>query len=326
MHLNVSMWRTRNPTGAQQIMTLTRRILLQGAGAALGLAASGHRAAWASTELDLGGMTVQTLHDGNLTLPAEFIFGPMPADELAPIRDRYGLTGPTLTPDCNVTLMRDGDRVVLFDAGSGPAFQASAGKLLEALDVAGLAPEDVTHVVFTHGHPDHLWGVLDDFDDPLFSEAEHMMGRAEWDYWFDPDTVNTIGEARATMAIGARRRMEVIEDAITFFDDGQEILPGVAAIATHGHTPGHMSFELRSGTEAVMVVGDAIANHHVGFEKPGWPSGSDQDQETAATTRTALLDRISADKMRLIGFHLPDGGIGRAERSGGAYRFVPGDA
>jgi len=305
-------------------MQISRRTFLQGAGAGLALSGLGAPRAWAQTALTFGTKTVQTLSDGNLVLPPEFIFAPMPQEALAPLLAERGIdVNKPLTPDCNVTLLRDGENVVLFDTGSGSAFQPSAGELLDALDAVGLAPGDVTHVVFTHGHPDHLWGVLDDFDEPLFSEAEHMMGRAEWDYWYDPNTVDTIDSGRTAFAVGAKRRLEMLEDAITFFDDGDEILPGVAARATYGHTPGHMAFELRSGSEAVMVVGDSIGNHHMAFARPGWNSGSDQDQDTAAATRVKLLDQLAHAQMRLIGFHLPDGGIGRAERDGDGYRFVP---
>ncbi|MDK3017220.1 MBL fold metallo-hydrolase [Pseudodonghicola flavimaris] len=305
-------------------MQITRRRLLQTGGAGLALAGTGAGRLWAATELSFGGVTVQTLSDGHLVLPADFIFGPMPEAELAPLLSDFGLSADApLNAPCNVTLLRDGDRVVLFDAGAGNAFQPSAGELLGALDAAGLAPEDITHVVFTHGHPDHLWGVLDDFDDPLFANATHLMGRAEWAYWYDPATVDSIGSARTSFAVGARRRLEVLEDAITFFDDGAEILPGVAARASFGHTPGHMSFEIRRGTEAVMVVGDAIGNGHLAFARPGWPSGSDQDQTLAAATRLALLDQLAYEQMRLIGFHLPAGGLGRAEKTSDGYRFVP---
>lgn len=305
-------------------MTITRRTLLQSAGAGLALTGLGVSRAWASAQLDFGTMQVQTLSDGNLVLPPDFIFGPMPQDQLAPILAQNGIDASApLTPECNVTLLRDGDRVVLFDAGSGNAFQPSAGKIGDALDAAGLSPEDVTHVVFTHGHPDHLWGVLDEFDDPLFYNAEHLMGRAEWDYWYDPATVDSIDSGRTAFAVGAKRRLEAMENAIAFFDDGEEILPGVAARATYGHTPGHMAFELRSGSESVMVVGDSIANHHVAFARPDWNSGSDQDQPTAAATRVGLLDQLAHEQTRLIGFHLPGGGIGRAERHEGGYRFVP---
>ncbi|MBE1283299.1 MAG: MBL fold metallo-hydrolase [Rhodobacteraceae bacterium] len=276
---------------------------------------------WAASEMTLGSATLQTLSDGYLTLPPEFIFGPMPKDQLQSVLATYEI-GDSLTPDCNVTLLRDGNTVALFDVGAGTAFQDSAGQLLGALEAAGLTPEDVTHVIFTHAHPDHLWGVLDDFDDPLFLNAQHMMGQVEWEYWFDPDTVNTIQSERASMAVGARRRMEVLEDQITLFQDGDEVLPGVAALASHGHTPGHMAFEVRQGSDAAMIVGDAIGNHHVGFAKPDWRSGSDQDQEMGVQSRKMLLDRLASEQMALIGFHLPDGGIGRAERDGTGYRFV----
>lgn len=304
-------------------MNLTRRTLLQSAGASLTLTATGARPAWATTAFEFGDMQVQTFSDGHLTLPAEFIFGPMPKGELAAILERHNVPAGPLHSVLNVTLLRHGDKLVLFDTGSGPSFQQSAGLLGQALDTAGITPEDVTHVIFTHGHPDHLWGVLDDFDDPYFFEAQHMMGRTEWDYWFDPATVDTIGDGRTTMAVGARRRLEALEEAVIRFDDGQEILPGIAARSTHGHTPGHMSFELRSGSESVMVLGDAVTTSHVGFERPDWHSGSDQDPATAAATRTTLLDQMAHQQMALIGYHLPNGGIGRAERNGDGYRFVP---
>jgi glyoxylase-like metal-dependent hydrolase (beta-lactamase superfamily II) len=277
---------------------------------------------WAATTLILGAVRIDTLSDGNLVLPADFILAGMPQDEMAALMARHGLPAGALTAPCNVTLLRDDDRTVLFDVGAGPDFQPTAGKILQAMDALGLTVEDVTHVVFTHGHPDHLWGLLDDFDEPMFPNAEHMMGQVEFDYWRDPDTVNTIGAARTTFAAGAARRLEVIAETIRLVQDGEEILPGVAARLTAGHTPGHMAYEVRSGSDGVMIVGDAIGNHHIAFDQPDWPTGSDQDAPRAAQTRLALMDQLANDRMALIGFHLPDGGIGRAERAGSAYRFT----
>lgn len=276
----------------------------------------------ATAQLSIGSATLTTVSDGSLILPGSFIFEPMPREELAPILTEFNLSSERLMPECNLALYRDGSNTVLFDVGSGPDFMPTAGTIVDSLDALGIAPEDITHVVFTHAHPDHIWGLLDEFDDPLFYEATYMMGRAEWDYWWNPETVNAIGEARAAFAVGAKRRMEAIEDAVELFDDGDEILPGIAAISTAGHTPGHMAFEIRHGSEAALVVGDAIGNHHVAFRKPGWESGSDQDPTTAVSARKMLFDRLTSEQMPLIGFHLPNGGVGRVDLDGDGYRFL----
>lgn len=274
-------------------------------------------------ELQLGSSArISTVSDGSLSLPPEMVFGSMPKEELEQLLNRNRVDATKYEPECNVALYRDGKNTVLFDVGAGPDFMPTSGKLLETVETIGLSPEDVSHVVFTHAHPDHIWGILDDFDDLLFPNATHHFGRKEWDYWWNPSTVDSIGEDRAAFAVGAKRRMAEIEDQVAFFDDGQEILPGIAARASFGHTPGHMAFEIRSGRESVMIVGDALGNPHVAFERPDWHSGTDQDPQAAAATRSLLLDQISREQMKIIGFHLPNGGIGRVEKTGSAYKFI----
>ncbi|MBD3763262.1 MAG: MBL fold metallo-hydrolase [Rhodobacterales bacterium] len=306
-------------------MKLTRRSLLRAGSAALAagaLAPALPRRLWAGSTLTLGQMQVQTLSDGMLVLPGDFILGGMPQEEMRAVMAKHGLSPDRLEAPVNVTLMRDGTNTVLFDVGSGPDFMPTAGKLMEAFEAAGVTPDEVTHVLFTHAHPDHLWGLLDDFDEPLFPNAEFVMGQTEFDYWMNPETVNTIGQARTTFAIGAKRRLEVIAEQIRLVADGDEVLPGVAAVLTAGHTPGHLAWELRSGSAAAMVLGDCIGNPHVGFERPDWASGSDQDPAMAAQTRLRLLDRLAGEQMPIVGYHLPQGGVGRAERADGTYRFV----
>ncbi|MDR5651075.1 MBL fold metallo-hydrolase [Ruixingdingia sedimenti] len=299
---------------------LTRRHILVAAAAALA-APLAPRRIWAGTSLAFGGMRIDTLSDGHLVLPVDFTFGDLAGDEVAALLARHGMPADQMTPPCNVTLLRDGTNTVLFDVGSGPDFMPTAGKLAEALAALDLAPEDVTHVVFTHAHPDHIWGLLDEFDEPLFPAAEHAIGAVEHAYWTDPATVDTIGEARATFAIGAARRLEAVADSIRLLEDGEEVLPGLTARLTPGHTPGHMAFELRSDAGAAMVVGDAIGNHHIAFERPDWASPSDQDPPLAAATRVALMERLAAEGMPMIGYHLPGGGIGRVVKAGDAWRF-----
>lgn len=299
-----------------------RRFIGAGAGLTAGAALS-VVPSFAHAQIALGEMQIDVVSDGSLTLPGGFIFDTMPQDALAPILSKHKISRDVLTPPCNVTLLRYGDRTVLFDVGSGTDFAPNAGMLPETIEALGVSPEDVTDVVFTHAHPDHLWGLLDDFGDPLFTQAQYMIGQTEWDYWTNPNTVDEIGEARASFAVGAARRLAMIKDSTRFFNDGDEILPGVAARATYGHTPGHMALELRQGSQSVMVLGDCIGNHHVAFDRPDWPSGSDQDPVMAIQTRLALLEELAREKTRVIGFHLPAGGTGFVDKTANGYAFVP---
>ena len=299
-------------------MQITRRRLL-GAAAATGAMAALPRMSFAATTMTLGAAQIDTLSDGHLVLPASFV---SPDRQASEIMSDFGITTPQVEAPCNVTLLRDGTNTVLFDVGAGPDFMPTAGKLSAALDALGVTPEDITHVIFTHAHPDHLWGVLDDFDEPLFTNAQHMMGKAEFDFWIDPAAADRLDEGRKVFAAGALRRLQVLEDRLLTFDADTEILPGIHAHASFGHTPGHMAFEVRQGNAACMIVGDAIGNGHVAFAAPGLVAGADQDPETGIATRQALLDRLAVSQMPMIGYHLPDGGAGRVERADGAYRFT----
>ncbi len=299
---------------------MDRRTFLKLTGSAALLASTG--ASPALSQISLGTGTLTTLSDGNLVLPRSMVLGGLPA-EVDAILSTAGVEGPNLTPECNLALWEDGDAKVLFDAGSGTGFMPSAGFLIDSLDAAGLYPEDITHVVFTHAHPDHLWGILDDFDDVAFPESKLLMGRVERDYWLDPNTIDTIGQERQSFVAGALRRLELIADRIEVFDDGAVPLPGINAWMTPGHTPGHMAFEVRSGSNSALIVGDALGNHHVSFAHPEWEVGSDQDQAQGAASRARIFDRLKAEDMQIIGFHLPNGGMGRAEAMPeGGYRFV----
>jgi glyoxylase-like metal-dependent hydrolase (beta-lactamase superfamily II) len=274
------------------------------------------------SEINFGHTKITTVSDGSITLPASLTFDTMPKNELELIINEFSLSTDQLVRECNVTLVETEDRKILFDVGAGIYFLDGMGAILDSLDEQGLAPEDITDVIFTHAHPDHIWGVLDDFDDLLFPEAMYHIGRVEWDYWWNPETVNEVDESRVQTAVGAKTRFEALQDQIEFFDDGDEPIPGVLALMTPGHTPGHMSFEIANGSQSALIVGDALNNHHVAFKRPNWLSGLDQDPEMAALTRQNLLNRSSSEDMLLIGFHLPGGGIGRVVQSGKEYSFV----
>jgi len=303
---------------------MQRRQFIQTTGA-LALTLSLPQRLRAESSVELGAARIDIVSDGKLVLPADFNAPEGFEAALQELLERHDLSDDMRESPCNLVLLRDGPRVVLFDVGAGPDFMATTGQMLDSMDRLGVAPEEVTHLVLTHAHPDHLWGLLDDFDDLLLPNAAVMIGRAEFDYWMDPDTVESIGLGRQSFAVGAQRRLSAIADQVMLFDDGDEVLPGLQAVATFGHTPGHMSFAFESGGQRLMILGDALANPHLAFEHPDWPWSMDHDPETAAATRTRLLDRITADDMLIQGFHLPGGGIGHAEkRTADTYIFTSG--
>ncbi|WIV50169.1 MBL fold metallo-hydrolase [Marivivens sp. LCG002] len=276
----------------------------------------------ALAQLDLGSVSIETLSDGNLVLPPSMFLADRPFEDAFEILRAGGFSTEEIKPDCNVTLLRDGTNTVLFDVGAGPNFMPSAGTLLDSLDALGVSPEEITHVLFTHGHPDHLWGVLDDFDEPVFMNARHLMSRVERDYWLDPATPDSLGEERLAFAAGAIRMIETLGDTLETFEDGEEILPGIFSVPTNGHTPGHTSFRITSGSEEIVVIGDAIGNAHVAFAEPLWHSGSDQDTVMGAETRLNLLTSLAQSASVVVGYHFPFPGMGRVETEGNAFRYT----
>lgn len=301
--------------------SLSRREVLQflAMGTAASLLPSAARAA---AKIAVGAGELSVVSDGNLVLPTEFMFPEVAEAERTALLTEFHLPTDTLSPDCNVSLLRSGDRLAIFDVGSGPNFMPTAGKLVENLEKAGVDPAEVTDVIFTHAHPDHFWGLTDELDELIFPEATYRMGQVEWDFWRAGDTLDKMPDDRKSFVVGAQNRMPLIEDRIELFAPGAEVFPGVEAVDTPGHTPGHVSFMVHGGGEPILIGGDVLSNA-ISFARPDWHWGTDQDPALAAQTRKKLLDRLSAEKVRLIGFHLPHPGDGMVQVEGNAYRFVP---
>jgi glyoxylase-like metal-dependent hydrolase (beta-lactamase superfamily II) len=285
-------------------------------------AAAAPFATCARADLMIGAKKLTTISDGNLVLPVSFVFPEAPAETLRTVLIESGQGTGMLEPECNVSLLRHDDRLILFDVGSGANFQPTAGRLLENLEAAGVAPEAITDVIFTHGHPDHLWGLQDDFDEYVYANANYHINRTEWDYWRASDTLEKTPDERKSFVVGAQNRFSLLEDRINLFGYGDEVVAGVEAVDTSGHTQGHTSFAIHDAGQSAMILGDALTNFAVSFEYPDWVSGTDHEPQKAVTTRKKLLDRLAGDKMTIAGFHLSAGGIGRVERKAAAYRFA----
>lgn len=293
-----------------------REIILAGAAAVLaGSAAEAGAQVVATARQGQGAISV--LSDGSFEMPRSMLARDVPLDAIA---SETGTTA-AVTSVLNVTCLRRGDQVVVFDCGSGANFLPGTGKLAASLEAAGIAPDSVTHVLFTHLHPDHFWGALDDFDMPLFPRARWLASRREIAFWSDPAIYQRLPEDRHAFAAGAQRIIKALGETLEQHDPGSEWLPGVAAFDTAGHTPGHVSFELKDAAGPVFVLGDALTHAVASFAHPEWRPASDFDADLAVATRRNLLERAVTEKAQVIGYHL-DGGIGRVERAGTRYRFA----
>lgn len=311
----------------RRAMKHDRRAFLIGAGAAAGVSLLSPCPAFAAVppvQRRVGAFTVSVISDGSLNVPLSMTLPDAPPAEAASLLAAHGLPpGGSPTPT-NVSLVAAGNELILIDAGSGANFQPTAGKLAENMEAAGLDPAKVTKVVFTHGHADHLWGALDDFDDgERFEHASYVIAAAEWDFWTHPDTPTRVPDWLKGMARGSARILKRLESRIERRNAGDQIVPGVSYLETGGHTPGHMSVLLESGRERLLIGADALTHPAVSFARPDWRWGTDYDSDRAVATRRRLLDQLTAEHMTLIGFHLPWPGVGLVERSGAAYRFTP---
>jgi glyoxylase-like metal-dependent hydrolase (beta-lactamase superfamily II) len=271
----------------------------------------------------VGAIELTLLSDGSLNMPLSFMLPETPAAEAAGLLTAHGLPASGSPMPLNVTLVKTGSDHVLLDAGSGSHFQDTAGRLAENLEAANIDPASIRKVVFTHGHPDHLWGAIDDFDEDRFPNASYVIAAAEWDFWINPETAHNVPDWRKGMAVGSARVLKRLEGKIERRKPGDVVSPGLSYVGTPGHTPGHMSIMVESGGERLLIAGDALTHPAISFARPDWRVVSDHDHDRAAATRRRLLDQLATDRLPLVGYHLPWPGHGMVERDGTAYRFVP---
>ena len=236
-------------SGGTTRRTLVSAVPLVGAAAALGLPAGARRArARASDVVAIGTIRVRIVSDGTVALPVSFTLPETDAADLDALFRENGMEPPReFTNQTNVVLIESGGRRILVDAGSGPNFQATAGRLTDALLDIGVDPEDITDVVFTHGHADHLWGALDDFEEgPRFPNARHVMGDCqEHAYWTDPTTPDTAPDWLKGLA--PRRRPRHRDARRRDGDDGRRGRARARRgyVPTPGHSPGTCRFSSR---------------------------------------------------------------------------------
>lgn len=274
--------------------------------------------------LRLGAFLVTMVSDGQLSLPAPTLAANVPEATLRSYLKSIRQAADTQRAHLNLTLIDTGEQVILIDAGAGPDFQDSAGRIEASLKAAGYTVQDIGLVVITHGHPDHVWGILNDAgDSPRFPHAEYAINATEWQFWTDEKLAERLPEASKPMAVGARKNLSAVSARTKRAKADAEIAPGVRLFPAPGHTPGHSGVLLESDGERLLVVGDALTHAYISFEQPKWHFGFDMDGDQAAATRRGILEMAASEDMRIALYHAPFPGIGRAARLGPAFRFIP---
>ena len=317
----------------------TRRQVLGGVGAAAlaglaGRALTGSalaKAPMASTQapgfyrFKLGGFEATVVSDGPLHLgePKAGIFLETTKEQFTKVLEDNLLPTDNVLLEQNALVINSGDRVVLFDtgAGTGKAFGPDSGRLLSNLRAAGIDPKDVDAVVLTHAHPDHCFALMADDGTRNFPNAQIYMAQADLEFWTDEGKLanDTIG----AFVAGARKHLLPNRDRMVFVKDGQEILPGVQAMAAPGHTVGHTVYMITSQGKSVCNAGD-LAHHHVlSVETPRREFVYDTDSKQAVATRLRVFDMLASTRTPFVSYHFPWPGLGHVAKSGDGFRYFP---
>jgi glyoxylase-like metal-dependent hydrolase (beta-lactamase superfamily II) len=228
----------------------------------------------------------------------------------------------------NPIVINTGSKLALVDTGTGEAAFTSSnglnGRLLLNLAAAGFDPKDFDVVILSHYHGDHINGVLKADNSVAFPNAEILVPSAEHNFWMSDDEMNRATKPRVVAGFKNVRRVmsgDVLKRVRTY-DADKEVIAGVTAVATPGHTPGHSSHVVSSGSKAVYVQADVTHAPFLFARNPGWHFMLDVDPVAAEATRRKVYDMLVAEKMLVQGFHYPFPAAGHVEKNGTGYREV----
>jgi glyoxylase-like metal-dependent hydrolase (beta-lactamase superfamily II) len=286
-----------------------------------------------SFRFEIGEFECASISDGALNYPPESFFANAPLERVEEaLRERNLPTAQIMTP-YTCLFIDTGEYRVMVDTGAGnlgahaaqvfPGLDHSTsvtGLLPENLRAEGIEPSEIDTVVITHAHPDHVGGTLDERGELLFSNARYFISEEEWDFWASEAATT---KAPAVMVDTARRNLDPLEERMTHVGDGSEILPGVRAIATFGHTPGHIALSIASEGEQLLHVSDAVL-YPLHLEHPEWTPVFDMLPEQASASKRRIFDRAAEDDAMVFAHHFPPfPNLGHVRKKEQSWRWQP---
>lgn len=273
--------------------------------------------------LRIGHIEALVISDGVLPQPAATIGTNADPAELAAWLDDMRLPPDEFKWPLNVVVVRTGDQTILVDSGVGEEFHSpQAGHLAVRLQAAGIDPEEITDVVLTHMHVDHVGGLLaDGLMGRLRPDIPIHVSAAETKFWTRPDFPAFMpAPVRDVLEPVATRFLDKYRGQLRLFDEQHVVAPGVVVRRTGGHTPGHSVVRMISGDKRMTFLGDSVFHNH--FERPDWYNAFDHDPEEAVRVRIRLLQELAATRELLVAAHVSFP-FGRVALAGEAFRFIP---
>ena len=312
---------------------LTRRALLagtaltaigSGADAAAAAAPSADKQAPAVYRYRIGSYELTALYDGIWYRPItdKFIRN-APFAEVEHALDAAFMPHDKLATPFTALVVNTGGKLVLIDTGTGGQISPSAGELRDNLMAAGIDPNAVDQIVISHFHPDHINGIKDKDNNPIFPNAEIMVPEPEWAFWMDDANLNAASADLKPTFLNQRRIFADIARQVTHYQPGKEVAPGIVTLPAPGHTPGHTVFVIHSGNQSLLVLSDTAQHPAVFARHPNWQAAFDVDGPQAVATRKKIFDRAAADRMLITGYHFPFPACGHLIKTATGYEHVP---
>jgi glyoxylase-like metal-dependent hydrolase (beta-lactamase superfamily II) len=272
----------------------------------------------------LGDFEMTAIHDGVWIRPIDEKFvRNVPFEEVQKVLTDAFLPKDKLPIPFTTLLVNTGSKLVLLDTGTGGQLAPTAGTMTANLVAAGIDPKSIDVIVISHFHPDHINGIKTKDNELVFSNAEMLVPAPEWAFWMDDGKMSTAPEGLKGNFLNVRRVFGNIAKDVRRYEPGQDVAPGIATIAAYGHTPGHTAFAVASGSQSMLVLSDTTNHPWLFARNPEWQAIFDMDGNMAVDTRKKLLDRASADRMLVQGYHFPFPASGYIGRDGKGYNFVP---